>query len=181
MIVYLDMDGVLVDFVGGALKLFNKPKSILKPAEYHLEKLFGITTDEFWERIDAEGESFWTNLEVYPHTSKLISMVEEYADEWHICTAPAFHPNSFSGKVKTLHKLFGRKFRNFVITPHKQLLANNKSVLIDDSDHKCKKFIAAGGDAILFPQMWNKAYFKRDTPLSSVEEALIDYKYWESK
>tara|TARA_B100000700_G_C14367978_1_gene544625 strand:+ start:90 stop:317 length:228 start_codon:yes stop_codon:yes gene_type:complete len=38
---------------------------------------------------------------------------------------------------------------------HKHLLAKPDVVLIDDSDEKCRKFIEAGGHAILLPQPWN--------------------------
>jgi hypothetical protein len=53
-----------------------------------------------------------------------------------------------------------QKFRDYVITPQKHLLANEGALLVDDHPTMINAFRAFGGQAMLFPQAWNTKEFR---------------------
>lgn len=76
-----------------------------------------------------------------------------------ILTSPSLAPSCLEGKVRWLYEHFpkekGRHFSDFLIGNQKHLLAWPGRVLIDDAEANVEKFRSAGGEAILFPQVWN--------------------------
>lgn len=64
MRIYLDMDGVLCDFVGAACKLHGRDPATV--THWNFFKDWGMTAEEFWRPIHEAGEDFWANLEPYP-------------------------------------------------------------------------------------------------------------------
>jgi hypothetical protein len=70
--------------------------------------------------------------------------------------------------LKWLQERFGQDFKNYILIPHKHVLARKGVVLIDDTPKKVTEFRAAGrnGDvpkAIIFPRKWNTPN-KQDCP-----------------
>lgn len=55
MKLYVDMDGVLVDFEGGVKKHFNNPEKC-----YDFIKKIGV--NEFWSKVSSI-DNFWEDLE----------------------------------------------------------------------------------------------------------------------
>ena len=154
--IYVDIDGVLANFHKGVCKLHNKDyKEIMQFAEkgnyYWMPKAFNMSNTQFWKAIDNAGTEFWSELEDYSWFDELIDVV---GDDFFISTSPGLCPHAPSGKAEWLREKFGKSFNRFFIGSHKYLLADWSSVLIDDSDKKCKKF-GEIGTAILFPQPWN--------------------------
>ncbi len=167
--IYLDMDGVLTDFVGAVAKLFKYDGDIYLDWRrllvenkvddpYKIEGVLGITTNELWSTIDGTGMSFWSQMEYYPQAASLYTMLQGYGDVV-ILSSPAMDPSSWSGKVVSLQQFFNRDFRDFILcpAPHKVKLANKNSILIDDAEKNIDTFTDAGGQGILFPQPWNSA------------------------
>lgn len=165
--IYLDMDGVLTDFVGDVANrirfegdIYREWRSLLRKNKvgdpYSLEGVLGTTTDKLWSTIDAWGLSFWACMHYYPWANHLYIMLGEYGDVV-ILTSPSLSPNAFAGKVNSLQGWLGRGFREFILCPSqlKHKLANKTSILIDDSEKNIRKFKEAGGHPILFPQPWN--------------------------
>jgi 5'(3')-deoxyribonucleotidase len=158
-IIYLDLDGVLVDFVSGALKTLGVTNYKIPPNGYKIEswKGVGVSTKEFWKAIDATNEHFWADLEKYPWSDKLVRLCESYGSVF-ILTSPSRNPYCLAGKMMWLKKHYPRLTRSVIMTPHKYLCAAPNRILIDDNDDKINKFIEYGGTGILFPQMWNTAH-----------------------
>lgn len=162
LIVLIDLDGVLVDFVGAALQAHG----LTAPDEWpdveddvyrrkkNIEKTFGIGKDEFWSPIHAQGEEFWANLPLLHDGMELYHRLAENR-RVKICTTPSEHPSSSSGKVRWMQQQFGSKFRDYVIAPMKWELAHSRAVLIDDFEDNILKFREHGGHAWLFPRPWN--------------------------
>lgn len=177
--VFIDLDGVLVDFASEACRLHGRPDfpetgfAAWPKGEWNMAKVFGITDDEFWRLIDSYGEEFWFDLEPYPWMGDLL---DNMPAPFTIATSPSNLPACASGKVKWMrHHLgrrSGRQFRDFLIGPQKHLLAGFGTVLIDDNDKKVSEFREAGGRAILFPQPWNANHALADDPLGHVLEEL---------
>lgn len=153
MKILIDMDGVLVDFVGGVENVLGKPKT---NAYYDIHKWYSMSANKFWKTIDTH--EFWANLEWYAHAKVFYHKILNLNDnkDVYICTSPTLNPECASGKISWMKREFGNNFRNYIITPHKHLLANKTTVLIDDNDSNIEKFHVAGGRTILFPRPWNK-------------------------
>lgn len=156
--IYIDLDGVLSDFVGGVLNLFHKSLDTWPPGEYRIWKAIGLKNDnEFWKEVDRLGHDFWASLEPYPWRDKLFDACEAIADTG-ILTSPSLDSASASGKQEWIQNWKGREFRDFGICPGKDLFAHAGAVLIDDSDKNCEDFTKAGGRSILFPRRWNSDF-----------------------
>lgn len=160
----LDMDGVIVDFVGGASRLFGT--DLTKHPDWGIEKALGITERQFWKKIDEAGEEFWEDLDEYPWTEELLLVLGEHS--FIISTSPSLHPNSTAGKVRWLKKKFGYGFTNYMIGKHKYLMAKSGLTLIDDKDRNVEQFLYEGGSAVLFPQPWNANRDFADDPVRVV-------------
>ena len=160
MRIYLDMDGVCCDFVGGVLRLFKKDGRIddWPKGQYDVAKVAGISEKDLWQSVDNAGHEFWRNLKEEVWFKPLYSGLKKRADQGlYFLTSPSKHESCLAGKCRWLRDRFGDFFDEVVYTRHKQLLANADSVLIDDDPRNIEKFIKAGGKGILVPRPWNDA------------------------
>lgn len=153
--ILIDLDGVLADFVTAALDVQGLPNVVVDRWEMH--ECCGLTASDFWGTIDRQGYEFWANIDPYPWKDELLALLPT---TFTVSTTPSRHPNCAAGKTAWMHQHFrgtnGKVFRDYLIGEHKHLLAAPGRVLIDDSDKNCVKFCEHGGEAILFPQPWNK-------------------------
>lgn len=152
------MDGVCTDFVGEVCRTYckdlaevqaNWPKGV-----YNICSVIGITENHMWSQVDSEGISFWRNMPEYSWFEYLYKAFKRRGDVYFL-TTPSRNPFCVAGKVAWMQDRFGAGFRNFILTPHKKLLAAPDRILIDDFDRNVDKFREAGGNAVLFPQIWN--------------------------
>lgn len=156
-IIFLDLDGVLADFVSSALRALGREIDLNQRVEYSIENWFGISSREFWETIDSFGEEFWSEMELYPWAKDMVKRLEKTADTY-ILSSPSRNPVSSSGKVAWVRKHFPSLRSKIILTKHKHLLSSAGRFLIDDSEHKINPFVKAGGGGFLFPQPWNSAF-----------------------
>lgn len=165
MFIVLDLDEVLVDFTGGAAKVFGK--TVPEMAEEFGEWWSG---DRLWDGIREHGEQrFWEELELLPWAYPLLKWVESITDDWMIVTSPSRSNDSYAGKRNFLRREFGLRFDRYIITPHKFLFAKEGRLLIDDLDKNCLSFEANGGESILFPSRFNQARNHYDEPIEYVQ------------
>lgn len=186
MRVYLDLDEVLVDFVGGACKLFGLTYEQVRqhwvPGEWSINNALGkalglggpLPEDELWGRIDNNTD-FWLNLSPLPWADDMLQLVKTLADEWYIVSSPSRCETSYLGKLRWLARKFGPSFDNYVLTSHKHLLDKKRSILIDDKDSTIDKFCLGGGIGIVFPRHNNRMHSWKDRPFKYVEQLL---RYW---
>ncbi len=165
--IFLDMDGVLTDFVGAVLSLQGQ-KDLLSTwpsGERNIHSVLGISKSEFWRIVENQGADFWANLPEFEWSKNLVDLVRQFAPMT-ILTSPSLSPSCFEGKVRWLYENFpkvnGKRFSDFLIGRPKELLAGPRRVLIDDSEANVAAFQIAGGEAILFPQPWNANFAIRD-------------------
>ena len=156
--IFLDLDGVLADWLSPAVRAHGRdPDEVLAawPAStYDLAKVLGVSTNALWKPIHAQGAAFWEQLEPYPWVHDMVRGCQEFAPTT-ILTSPSLDPMAAAGKVAWMQRVLGRDFRDFLIGPDKPSCARPGAVLIDDRDSGCEDFIAAGGNAVVFPQPWN--------------------------
>jgi hypothetical protein len=156
-VIYLDMDGVCCDFVSAALKVHGSP---LKPEDitkWNMEEVMGITLDEFWAPIETAGPPFWRGLKEYPWFEELYRICRCYAKEVVFLSSPDRSPAAAMGKMQWLMDRFGPCFRDYILTPRKDLVSSPFGLLIDDSEKYCQMWAkdGEGGPFVLVPQPWN--------------------------
>ena len=162
-VLYLDMDGVLVNFVGGVCRQLGTTEEELiarhsPPVPWDLPTLFGRSFSEIETKLD---EGFWENLEKYPWADELVEYVTGYFPNGVIlCTSAGRPGTSFFhraaiGKSLWVHKHFPAFADSMVVCCQKWHLAGRGKMLIDDSTKQVLEFASHGGTAVLFPQWWN--------------------------
>jgi len=166
MICYLDVDGVLVDFIGGlhrALKIpfdySNYPyesgrwdilSDIASRAKVSLGYLNLLCSTHFWESL------LWT-----ADGKEILELVERSFGEENVylLTTPMPNTQSWTGKYLWVENHLPRYKERTVITKvPKSMFASENRVLLDDRDQNVDEFIAAGGDAILVPSLLNRLF-----------------------
>lgn len=137
--IYLDMDGVLVDFRGGCEKL---------------SAIEGFKVD--WETVHSEGPEFWSNLDWTKEGKRFYYWLEKYCDENDIelCILSSVnYDDGITGKLEWLRNNCRIPSKNIYIVKtgkDKAKYASEKSLLIDDYGKNIKSFIMAGGKGIKF-------------------------------
>lgn len=168
--IFLDMDGVMVDFDSGACAAHGVTPAWLAerrtPGQWSIVDPLGVSLDTFWDRINDQGETFWLGLQPQPWLRELLHLVDTITDDWYVVSSPdeAAVGAVYSGKVKWLKRYFGKSFNRFIPTPHKHLLAGN-GILIDDHQTNVNEFVRHGGQAVVFPSIGNNLYPHRDRPV----------------
>jgi hypothetical protein len=141
--IYVDMDGVLVDFVNGYEKFTGK-------------KLGGFThgqaNKDFWNDFKQvasdKGVSetdFWANLKWLPDGKQLLTYLKSHSPT--ILSAPGRNPESKEGKQIWIKREMGNI--PYILAYDKSKYATSDSILIDDREDFISKWKAKGGIGIL--------------------------------
>lgn len=154
MTIFLDMDGVCVDFVSAALKLFNSPLQYSQVNIWEMEKLMDISLDYFWEKVNEAGEHFWVDLKPYSWFQELYDICY-CKSEVIFLSSPGRSPTAASGKIKWLHNQFGPDYTRYILTEWKLHVGGAGDILIDDRESYCSRWGHGDRNAILFPAPWN--------------------------
>ena len=179
--VFLDLDGVLVDFVGGLHKLWSIPYDL---TNYPYEKakwdmLLDIPgVDNFSEVDDACDREFWHRLN-WIHDGRDIfkHIFDRFTNDIYLLTTPMSNLGSWTGKALWVNRNIPVFNKRLIITSaSKSLLAGPGTLLIDDRDKNVEEFIAAGGNACLVPRPWNKGYAMADKSADIVKAFLEELK-----
>ncbi len=186
MKIYLDMDGVLADFVGGAVNahgyLFMKNQLIntrtgeevnWEAGNYNINEVLGMSIKDFWTPLNEDG--FWLRLGHYPWAEKLIAYAQNLVgiDNVWIASSPSLSARCAKEKIMWMRQHFPCiPIQNIIITRNKWIYSEEDSVLVDDSDEVLGKWQEQDGRGILFPQWWNSAYKYIDKRWEIVTEKL---------
>lgn len=175
MIIFLDMDGVMVDFIGGINKIFDLPKEFPPP------KADGLPQWNWFENYGLTGKQvnyvcnidFWANLEWMHDGKQILDAVESRFRDIYLLTTPMPNPGSGTGKMLWVNKHLPRYSKRTIITQTpKSLFAGPDRLLIDDKDSNVAEFVAAGGVGILVPRPWNELSGWADETLQVVKNSL---------
>jgi 5'(3')-deoxyribonucleotidase len=160
MNIFLDMDGVIADWPSAVSDIFRVDRKIAYEYNYpagdnriEMEHVLGISKSEMWAAIEAKND-FWETIPEYDYAKELVKMLKSRGDLY-ICTSHGTSHSAPSGKMKWLSRNKYKFGKNVCIIPNKHLLANDRSILIDDTPKQYNKFLLSGGYGILFPQPWN--------------------------
>lgn len=172
------MDGVLCDFVKRALEVLGAPDDFeFKPGIKYSPAMetwdgLGFSLGKFWKLIDSSGEDFWTDLDKLPWSDELMDYAHSVSSEVYILTSPSLNPNCASGKRRWMKNHYPKMMKNMIIANKKHLLANPRSVLIDDTQNKISDWVYEGGHGILFPQPWNDNYKMTNDRMEFVKQEM---------
>ena len=175
-VIYLDMDGVVADFVGGMERAHGRKfltPDLPRPVPYRMEEVWGLTDDEFWE--PARGEEFWLNLQPLAHAEVLVGHCIGRVGAANVAfLSAASQPEAVYGKVRWLERHFPAISDHLVFTKKKYLIAHREAVLIDDYAANIASFREAGGAAITFPQPWNDQHEHAHQPVAETARRLTN-------
>lgn len=145
--ILLDMDGVISDWVKSACRVCDvdlNNKEIRDKLKNGADLNEIVPDQEMWDKINAEGEKFWLEMDLLPLAKKLYKALTDTGHKVWFCTSPGKdNPIPASPKIEYIQKHF--KTNNFIITYDKSICAGPNKILIDDSVKKLKPFEEAGG------------------------------------
>lgn len=169
--IFLDMDGVLVNWHAGVEKVLGIKFTDEQLKERQIENTLDLGLIAFWKAID-DSDRFWEDLEPYPWWSELWEKCSSHCPTYILSKPHYLSPSSSSGKARWLKRMLGPEFEDFIFTKHKHLCANPNALLIDDHQKMVDNFIKHGGNALLFPQPWNSASESIEDFLTKLSERL---------
>jgi 5'(3')-deoxyribonucleotidase len=168
MKVFVDMDGVLVDFHRPAMDKHGIKYDIYPPqAGWDIVEACNIiqpgsnmTGNKFWRAFD---EDFWATLPKTNHCDALLRTVESYVGQDNVCLLTSgMWPEAAAGKTKWVNNNLPRRYKTQLLIGYsKYFVASSDSLLIDDRDLNVEDFRAHGGSAILVPRPWNTMWRNR--------------------
>ncbi len=176
--IYLDMDGVCVDFIGAAMRIqgYDADDKLKRwreehPGSLYPEPIMDKPAMDFFTHERLGTSTFWAGLTPYPWFDQLY---EELNRLGHVIflTAPTGQPGCVSGKHEWLISQFGSDFHDFIFTRHKNRLAHDNAYLIDDMPFNIKPFSDRDGHGVLFPQIWNELHHIEDPVPHVIEQFL---------
>lgn len=160
MLIFSDVDGVAADFIKGALCVHGHLKYRVTQFDW-FTKDWGLTPEEFWKPIKRKGKRFYRDfVPAFWWLSEYLDLLKQYSHDIVLATDNPNDADLMAGKIEWIEQhMPGYDIVLTVRGPRnngKELLAAPGRVLIDDADHNVAKWRATGGDAILFPQLWNE-------------------------
>ena len=166
MRLFIDMDGVIVDFVEGVRRWYECDD--WNPTQWDIDfELLGTTRDEFWESLN--NNSFWLGCPYHKEAMSLIKIFNGYDPNWCILSSAPM-ANCFAGKAlwiqKNLPDIYNQG-RFYLCRRNKYFLAHPEAVLVDDHEGNYNEWVKYGGKAILVPRPWNY--------LKYLEPYLVEY------
>ena len=182
--IFLDMDGVMVDFLGGLHRSLGVPYDI---NDYPYEKgKWNMLTDirgfddipaTFEQCNDACTKSFWANLQWTSDGHDILRAVTyKFAPtRIHLLTTCMPNPETKSGKIEWVERHLPMYLDRTIILGSGMLkggYAKPDALLIDDCDKNIDEFITAGGRGLLVPRPWNRAHFCADRTYQVVKDFL---------
>lgn len=166
--IFLDMDGVIVDFIGGVLKKYGL-NQLSNPTEwdFNYREDFGCSCADFWEGLTDE---FWRDLEFTKEAVDIFELFHsrDLMDRVCLFSKPP-GDIGFKGKAQFIKNNLRQMYNEgqFMLGFNKNWCARPDALLIDDNESNCREFEKAGGKSFLFPRPWNIC---RDLEPISVQE-----------
>ena len=166
--VYLDMDGVLVDFIDGVLRWYKKDRK-----NRTVTKEFEAMAREVTEKSSAgKMKGFWENLPLMPGAKRLVKWVQgrtSKADTWILSSCSGDLKYCAKEKFKWMKKHIPMIPEENIIlvmsAKHKARYAKEGDALVDDFKPNIQRWTQAGGIGIYHKGDVNKTIKELDRVL----------------
>lgn len=154
--IWLDMDGVLFNYLKAALHTLNNSEFPIDSITSHeYLSILKITKEEEHSLIDAAGPEFWENLELLPKAEELINAVHNTNIPYGILTNPGSFTYATEGKCRAIRKLSKiNKGIPIIFAKEKHHHVRPGELLIDDYADNCLK-LTPGAYHICPTRPWN--------------------------
>jgi 5'(3')-deoxyribonucleotidase len=172
--IYIDVDGVLADFMAALLSNYNENHGTTFTPEdlydWGCSNVFQ-SGQKWWEYTYTP--KFWSTLDVYPWAAELIATIRATGKPYAFLTALSeVHragESPITARKKWLDKNFcidesDRPSSRLIIAPRKELVVAPGDILIDDCLKNIIAVQGAGGVALTLAQPWNRDAPDRKTP-----------------
>ena len=176
--VFLDMDGVITDFVKGVCRAFNKSNPY--PTLTRDYTFWNAWPELSIKKVNIKCTTgFWANLDWTPNGHDILRLVTDTfkPEQIYLLTTPMPNPESYTGKALWVQKHLPEFSKQLIVTSApKSLFAQPDTLLVDDKDENVEGFVKAGGDAILVPRPWNELCGWVDGTYQVVKNSLENFK-----
>jgi len=180
---FVDLDGVLVNFMGPALDLHGRSVPEVYGTSVALGtwdtwKLLGISPEKFWEPLDRNAFDFWSGLPWTPEGKHILRMAEQVFGEKNVrlLSSPPRHPLAWAGKAAWVQRELPQYAQRLHLTNDKAVVAGecglHTKFLIDDSDRNLTEWADADGAGILVPRPWNSQHRDAGRVIGAVIERI---------
>jgi hypothetical protein len=181
--VYLDMDGVMCDFVAAFLRLHGREELYGKLAVPELHVALDMPFAAAWSPMLDVGARWWADLAPLPWVNELYRFAADIGTVT-VLTSPLWlwSPNHIEamaacshGKLWWLNRNYPGDIRAHVFTERKAALARPGALLIDDRPDMYKDdFQAKGGEVLVMPQSYNSHHGDVSDPMMSLRHQYAD-------
>lgn len=156
-LIYLDVDGVLANYVEGILRLSGE-KAVQHDdiKDYDMHRFINATQAWVEEARDMWGGAFWENLPAYSNAKRIVDEARRLSD--HVCflTTPSSAIESRHGKLRWLEHNIGTGLDVCFAQLGKHHYAGcPRTLLIDDNARTVREFGLAGSASVRQPRPWN--------------------------
>lgn len=173
---YLDLDGVLVDFVTGALAFHGKS---LPPSEVRWDFAEQVGFDgpdgpaRFWNGF---GRQFWADLDWTHEGRELLAGVCKLFGTPNVVllSSPCATPGCRDGKADWVKAHCPELAPRLFLGAEKAVFAGPHAVLVDDRQKTVEEYVRRGGRAVLVPRPWNSRKALCDEQGCFVVPALLE-------
>lgn len=156
---FVDLDGVLVDFHSAVAKLWGLNPEKLKEEDWMTFGKLGPARnqEEFWTQIRKQGTQWWTNLPKLSWADKLWASCNASCEKVIVLTSPGPFPESAAGKYQWVRQHLSTT--RMLIGQPKEVCSKPGHILIDDRNVNLEPWKKAGGYALSLRRPWNKTGF----------------------
>lgn len=167
---FIDLDGVLVDFVGGVF-LFHGFSIPWAEIGWEFDKKSGKSPEDFWGPL---GQTFWSSLTKTEECDTIIAAAEKKFDKDNVflCSSPCGTLGCAAGKAVWVDNNLPGYSRRLILSNRKEVFSGLGRVLIDDRDENAEGWEKLGGTSILVPRPWNKTHESRVNVAEDVVKAI---------
>jgi len=183
---FLDVDGVLVDWLAGCHRLHGKRWSPGDATLQYWPYTFGPKGWDFYKdpAFDVElkdlftgmNRNFWASLGWMPDGPEILSKCERYfAGNVFLLSSPCHEDGTIDGRFDWINANMPKYRKRILVGDCKEAIAKAAgpdAVLLDDWDRNTNAWTEAGGTAIVCPRPWNSAYKKADDIMNVLDISL---------
>lgn len=172
---FLDLDGVVVDWLGGSMEVCGL--SDKEPAAWawlkagnKIDSLIPGGRSVLTAKVNEMGPAFWQNLRFLPWGKTLITRLTAEFDDTHnfaFLTSPGPFPLAAQGKLAWLQSHYPND--EMIVCRSKELCAHPGAFLVDDADYQIKPFMQHGGFGFLWP---NQYQLRDDADINAADAAI---------
>ncbi len=153
--IFVDLDGVLADFHSAVARLWGKDPARIRTSEWAEIGEWGLSVPkpDLWDRVEAQGEEFWANLEPLPWAEELWDACQAACDSVVVLTSPGPFAASAAGKYAWVRQHL--KTKDMLIGHPKHVCAAPGRVLVDDRASYGPSWTREGGTLVSLQRPWN--------------------------